>query len=435
MSKNLFVFSANCRGLNYLIPVKSNIKEETEVSYFAVNAGFVLAKMEAADNPLNIVILDACRNNPFKRSFRSSSFGLARMDAPDGTIIAYATKAGSVAEDGRGTRNSPYTSALLSNISTPGLDIRDMFNTVGLEVKKKTNGDQIPWTSNDPFPDYYLAGGVPTVVSPSDRPPTKIQDKIQGQVWTEPITGMEFVWIPPGCFQMESNSSEAYSKEKPVHKVCLDGFWMANHEVTNKQYRKYKPNHDSQDYKGVNLNKDDQPAVYVSWDDAKDFAQWLSRQNGQKFVLPTEAQWEYAARAGTKTERFWGDNPDDACKYANVHDQTSKKEFNWSREEHKCNDGYAGTAPVGSFQANSFDLYDTLGNVWEWCEDVYDEKAYEKHEPNNPLITTGSTYRVIRGGGWDSYPRFVHAAYRNRITAVNRNFILGFRLCLSQVQQ
>jgi formylglycine-generating enzyme required for sulfatase activity len=561
------------KGINYLIPVKNNIKEESEVSYFAVNAGFVLAKMEAAGNPLNIVILDACRDNPFKRSFSRSSAvkGLASMDAPEGTIIAYATKAGDVAEDGQG-RNGTYTSALLNNIANPALDVRDMFNKVGLEVKGKTSGSQIPWTSNDPFPDYYLAGGTETEDSSSgssnagmlkinSNPPgadifihgkfrgtapleiknidpgsytikavlsdynaevkkvkvnrgrkavvdfyldpavskarlyvtskpsdckirilniqpafyngieldsgriyrvevskkhykTKVQnveinssqgidlyvelEKLpdisggagtpgQGQTWREPVTGMEFVWVPQGCYQMGSNSGD--SDEKPVHKVCLDGFWMAKHEVTNRQYRKYKSSHDSKDYKGVNLNRDDQPAVYVSWDDAKAFAKWLSSKSGKQIALPTEAQWEYAARAGTGTVRYWGDDADDACRYANVHDRTSKNKFsNFTWQNHNCNDGYAGTSPVGSFRSNNFGLYDMLGNVWEWCEDVYDKEAYSKHSRNNPLVLSGGSDRVLRGGSWSSKPWNVRSAYRYRYSASFTLDYLGFRL-------
>ena len=281
-------------------------------------------------------------------------------------------------------------------------------------------------------------------------------------VWIEPITGMEFVWIPKGCFQMGSNSSEAGSDENPVHEVCVDGFWMAKYEVTNKQYRKYKPDHNSRDYKnyssrdykGIDLNGDEQPAVHVSWEDAKAFVKWLSQQSKKDFGLPTEAQWEYAARAGTDTERFWGNNVDEACKYANGRDETLKNKWDWKdihnrnwEDIHNCNDGYACTASVGSFKANNFGLYDMLGNVWEWCEDVYDYGAYKKHEHTNPLISSGSGYhvysvhsvhsvhRVVRGGSWYNSPRKLRTAYRGKISADDRDNDLGFRLCLSPVRR
>ena len=423
-------------GINYLIPVNNNIQEESEVEFEAIDAGRILNKMENAGNALNIVILDACRNNPFKRSFRTSKKGFAQMDAPLGTVIAYATSPGSVAADGDG-RNGTYTESLLKNLQISNLDVQKMFNRIGLDVMKKTNKKQVPWVSTTPFPDYYLAMGkqpVPKVkpvrpqpVAPSFSAPDK------GDTYTDPITGMEFVWIEGGCYQMGSNSGDP--DEKPVHRVCLDGFWMAKYEVTNEQYRQFKPNHNSATYKGVNFNRAKQPVVYVSWNDAEKFIKWLNRKTGQQFSLPTEAQWEYACRAGTSTQCYWGDNENDACKYANVYDITSKSKFSFKWSHHNCTDGYAGTAPGGSFSPNNFGLYDMHGNVSEWCEDVYDEKAYSKHVVNNPLRTSGSKYCVIRGGSWNIRRRYVRAANRNWYTSDFTNLSLGFRLCLPQVRQ
>ncbi len=251
-------------------------------------------------------------------------------------------------------------------------------------------------------------------------------------VWREPITGMEFVRVAGDCFQMGSPSGESgrYKDEGPVHEVCVDGFWMGKYEVTNAQYRRFKSGHNSKDYAGNSLNGNNQPAVYVSWDDAKAFAGWLNRQNGgrYKFKLPTEAEWEYAARAGTSTARYWGDDPDDACGYANVHDQTSKRINKFSWKHHSCDDGYAATAPVGRFKPNAFGLYDMLGNVWEWCEDIYDKGAYGKHNRSNPVITSGGSGRVIRGGSWSGGPRDVRSADRDGADPGGRIVNLGFRL-------
>lgn len=164
--------------------------------------------------------------------------------------------------------------------------------------------------------------------------------------------------------------------------------------------------------------------MYVSWEEAKQFAAWL----GTDFRLPTEAEWEYAARANTTTSRFWGNNPDDACQYVNVHDQTSKKAFNFSWQEHTCNDGYAVTAPVGSFRANAFGLYDMLGNVWEWCEDVYVSDAYKNHARSNPVVTSGGSDRVLRGGSWNDVPRNVRSAGRYSSAPSSRYSLVGLRL-------
>ena len=248
-----------------------------------------------------------------------------------------------------------------------------------------------------------------------------------------------------------------YQDELPRHEVCVDGFWMAKREVTRGQFRRfiqqtgYKTDADKKgtawisnketewkwkEMPGYNWEKtgysqtDSHPVSCVSWNDAKAFAGWLSRKTGKKFALPAEAQWEYAARAGTNTMRFWGDTDSDACKYANAADKGS----GWNNS-FPCNDAYRFTAPAGTFKANPFDLYDMLGNVWEWCEDVYDVNGYSKHSRNNPLVTSGGSSRVLRGGSWLYNPRYVRAAFRSRDSADFRNDNLGFRLCLSRVRQ
>ena len=144
------------QGRNYLIPVKAHVTSETDVQFEAMDAGRVLGKMQGAGNKLNIVILDACRDNPFKRSFRTGSVGLAQMDAPKGSIIAYATAPGSVAADGRG-RNGIYTKHLLNQLATSGLDVQDIFRETGMGVMKETGDKQIPWVSSTPVPPYFIA--------------------------------------------------------------------------------------------------------------------------------------------------------------------------------------------------------------------------------------------------------------------------------------
>ena len=143
-------------GANYLIPIGAVINGEAEVKYEAVDAGFVLAQMEEARNRLNIVVLDACRNNPFARSFRSSTRGLASIDAPVGTLIAYATAPGRTASDGAG-RNGLYTKALLAAMRVPGLKIEDVFKRVRSEVRRQSNNQQIPWEASSIEGDFYFS--------------------------------------------------------------------------------------------------------------------------------------------------------------------------------------------------------------------------------------------------------------------------------------
>jgi formylglycine-generating enzyme required for sulfatase activity len=171
---------------------------------------------------------------------------------------------------------------------------------------------------------------------------------------------------------------------------------------------------------------DNHPVVCVSWNDATAYAEWLSDQTGKQYRLPTEAEWEYATRAGTKTARYWGNNPDDACRYANVHDNTSKKENGFSWTHHKCTEGYAKTAPVGQFQPNGFGLFDMLGNVWEWTCSKYENK-YGGEKKRCTSKNNGSR-RVLRGGAWINRPRSVRVSDRNRNSDGYRDGYVGFRL-------
>lgn len=275
------------------------------------------------------------------------------------------------------------------------------------------------------------------------------------KTWTDPTTNMAFVWIPAGCFQMGSPESEAGrgSDEGPVHKVCVDGFWLGKYEVTRGQFSrfitatKYKTDAEKEgsswgykdgswdDVKGYSWKNsgfeqnDSHPVISVSWNDAKAMAKWMSKNSKYTFKLPTEAEWEYACRAGTQTSRFWGDDPDQACKYGNVRDKTIKKELSFS-SIHNCTDGYVFTAPVGKFMDNPFHLSDMLGNVWEWCEDAYSSDAYKKHRSKNPVISSGNSgaSRVIRGGSWFDDPRRLRSAFRSSGSPGSRGYHIGFRL-------
>lgn len=179
------------KGRNYLIPVSARVETEEEVEYESVDLGLVLAQMESAGNKLNIVILDACRNNPFARSFRSAEKGLASVDAPSGTIIAYSTAPGSVALDGS-SRNGLYTSELLKQIEVKDQNIESVFKRVRIEVQKQTQGKQIPWESSSLVGEFYFDANrpiVPRTATPTNnertgvlRPdvrPTGSNDRVQ----------------------------------------------------------------------------------------------------------------------------------------------------------------------------------------------------------------------------------------------------------------
>jgi len=172
------------KGRNYLIPIGAAIESESDVKYESVDAGRVLGKMEDAGNNLNIIILDACRDNPFARSFRSSERGLAKMDAPTGSILAYATAPGSVASDGPG-RNGLYTSALLKHMMTSGVKIEDVFKKVRIEVVNDSGKKQVPWESSSLIGDFYF--NSPRGISIETRPPA---DTLQSKTETARPAGI-----------------------------------------------------------------------------------------------------------------------------------------------------------------------------------------------------------------------------------------------------
>lgn len=456
----LFYFAGHgvqVNGRNYLIPVGAAIEHEKQVEYEAVDMGAVLSEMDYARNRLNIVILDACRDNPFARSFRSASQGLASINAPSGTIIAYATAPGSVANDGPG-ENGVYTGELVKAVMQPGLKIEDVFKQVRSSVREATRGKQIPWESSSLEGDFYFQRPPATQEASSSRPQAaqagaasstaalERSSSVQAEAasrgekplrtiktWKEPVTGLEFVWVPGGCHLMGSPQSEPGrgEDEGPVHEVCVDGFWMSRTEVTNGQFRKFQKDHESRDYSGHSLNGDSQPAVYVTWWDALNFAQWLTGQNGGQYTfrLPTEAEWEYACRAGSEEAGYWGGDTLKVCAYENVADLTAEKQLGLEKT-YECDDGYAATAPVGSFQANAFGLHDMLGNVWEWCSDVYGVDSYVKHVRNNPQITDESMgqSRVIRGGYWHGGPGQIRCGARGSGLPEGMSDDLGFRI-------
>ena len=229
-----------------------------------------------------------------------------------------------------------------------------------------------------------------------------------GEKWKEPVTGMEFVWVPKGCYQMGCGSwaGNCNGDEKPVHEVCLDGFWMGKTEVTQGQWQRIMGSNPS-NFKNVSND----PVEMVSWNDTQTFIQKLSSRSGKRFSLPTEAQWEYAARSGGKAELYSGDSNLDRVAW------------------HSGNSG-GKTHPVASKSANGLGIYDMTGNVWEWCQDVYDKNAYGKYARNNPVSTSGSTYRVLRGGSWINYPGGCRVANRSRIDPSGRLSNYGFRLVL-----
>jgi formylglycine-generating enzyme required for sulfatase activity len=224
-------------------------------------------------------------------------------------------------------------------------------------------------------------------------------------------TEMKFVAIPAGCFEMGSPDSETgrLANEGPVHKVCLKAFDLGAYEVTQGEWRQTMilP---TDWHASIFTLTDRRPVEHVSWSDSQRFLRVMSLFGTQRYRLPSEAEWEFATRAGTTTSRYWDDKVDAACVYENIGDQ-SLRSRNPDDVVANCDDGYAQTAPVGSFKPNPWGLYDMLGNVSEWVEDCYD--SY-RDTPNDgsPKTKQPCTGHVVRGGSWADSPSNVRAARR-----------------------
>jgi len=259
----------------------------------------------------------------------------------------------------------------------------------------------------------------------------------EAEALAHPELEPELVLIPAGAFQM--GSYDLGAPEKPVHRVYLDAYYLGKFEVTNGQFKTFcdatghpypqaRWTHHSHDSSASYLTeKPSYPVVDVNWDDAVAYCEWLSQKTGKKYRLPTEAEWEKGARGGLEARKYpWGDEAyDSEGRYrANC---GSEADNDGRREK----DGFLYTAPVGSFPPNGYGLYDMAGNVWEWCQDIYDESYYSRSPDRNPAGPDSGEKRVIRGGSWFGGPEHMLCAARLWDYSAIRYASTGFRVAMT----
>ncbi len=272
-----------------------------------------------------------------------------------------------------------------------------------------------------------------------------------GKTFKDPFTGMQFVRVRGGCFEMGDFFGDGDSNERPVHEVCVDDFYMGKYEVTIKEFKKFinETNYLTEAEKGngcnVFINKrwvndpnanwknpgflqdELHPVVCISWNDVLAFIEWLRKNTLINYRLPTEAENEYAARSGGKKYKYsWGD----ASLSGNVADESAKRQFaDWTVFE-GYDDGYVFTAPVGNYKPNELGLYDMTGNVFEWTLDWYGEKFYKESPLNNPKGPLVGTLRTLRGGSWNNGPWGSRVSFRGRYEPNIGYNDIGFRLVI-----
>jgi sulfatase modifying factor 1 len=294
--------------------------------------------------------------------------------------------------------------------------------------------------------------------------------------------GMPFVWVPAGEFMMGSDESPdalaadfpQYERsrflklddEAPVHRVRITHpFYLGKTEVTVGQFRRfieasgyvaeserdgtgaygYNPDYDpatterGDAFEGRHPKyswrnpgfpqTDEHPVVNITYADALALAAWLSKTEGVRYRLPTEAEWEYACRAGSRSRFASGDAPESLARLANVFDADAAVNWRkWQAFALKSHDGYPFTAPVASFAPNAFGLYDMHGNAWEWVADWHADDYYANSPLEDPQGPASGTVRVRRGGSWHTWPFYARAAFRNWNTPETRYTLLGMRL-------
>ena len=273
------------------------------------------------------------------------------------------------------------------------------------------------------------------------------------------------VKIKPGAFMMGSTEVETAredldatlaQEERPAHVVTVrNEFALAEFSVTRGEFAAFVKETGYAPHTGCYVPKGEQwvldpkrswldpgfaqtdqhPVVCVDYEATQRYIQWLSRKSGKTYRLPSEAEWEYAARAGTTAARFWGDGRQDACQYANVSDVDRADAMEWDKANTEkvfpCRDGFPNTAPVGSFRPNPFGLYDILGNAWQWAEDCFHTSYRGAPKDGSAWKTGDCRFRVFRGGAWSSRPRAVRAAYRCAAELAIRYYHVGFRVARS----
>jgi formylglycine-generating enzyme required for sulfatase activity len=279
----------------------------------------------------------------------------------------------------------------------------------------------------------------------------------------------EMVEIPAGTFSMgvpagedERVKADDYMKGVgvPQHRVSVNAFALGKYKVTVGEFKVFvaETGYDAGDTcyifrRDPNLNNewryvksggyswknpgfaqtDRHPVVCLDWADSKAYVAWLSKKTGKDYRLPTEAEWEYAARAGTTTPWFWGDDPNDACKFANVTDLTFAQAHGVDKASvFQCEDGYAYASPVGSFKPNAWDLYDMLGNVWDYIEDCVTAN-YQGAPSDGSVFGRGfCVAHVIRGSAWAGAPARLRTGLRGLPPIDKQEPTHGLRVARSQ---
>jgi formylglycine-generating enzyme required for sulfatase activity len=237
----------------------------------------------------------------------------------------------------------------------------------------------------------------------------------------------EMVKVPGGQFEMGDVAGTGEADEKPLRQIGIGAFYAGRYEVTFDDWAGCVAGGGCNGTpRDAGWGRGRRPVINVSWNDAQRYVGWLSRETGKRYRLPSEAEFEYLMRAGSRGTYPWGEDGSQACLFANVADRQAKKQ-NPDWNTFPCDDGEALTAPVGSYRANAFGLFDVAGNVWEWTMDCY--QSYRQAAPDGtPFNPANCSRRVIRGGSWSDATKNLRSADRTASAPNATLKIVGFRV-------
>ena len=441
-------------GTNYVVPtdVRQGLTK-ADVQYSCIQSQWIQDRMAEAGNydKTNILILDACRNNPF-RSWNRDVYAdtwIPPTKVPTGVITCFSASQGETASDGDGS-NGLYTSILLKHLKTRGITVEEVFKRVRIELLQK--GGQVPIESTKLTKTFYfrpLSGGDITPPSLKDTDgdgltdnvdrcptekgdisnygcPTAKQPAVNPKTTTDLPSNM--VLINGGTYTMGDMFGEGESNETQ-HSVTVSDFYMAKYETTFDEYDAFCDATSRTKPSDSGWGRGNRPVINVSWEDAVAYCKWKTEQTGKTYRLPTEAEWEYAARDGGRKVRF-----------GNGTDYISDANANFdARADYKKDYSVAGqyrgkTVAVTDIPSatNTLGLAHMSGNVWEWCSDWYG--AYQTDSQTNPTGAASGSSRVCRGGSWYYYPQYCRSAFRYYYSPSFRCSYLGFRVVCSAPQ-
>lgn len=475
------------KGENYLVPVDAEIAKEGDIDINSITVSSVMSMLDASRTNLNIVILDACRNNPFPLT-RSTDRGLARVDAPSGSLVAFSTAPGKVARDGDKGGNSPYTAALAQALAEPGVKIEDVFKRVRSIVHKASGGEQTPWESSSLIGDFYPAGMPRTAaeeaVTPATEavtpPPARTQEtKRSGEAVTmtpaaKPPVGRTEVAAgifpsaqPPcdgvrvavglsgheekRCFTPGNGKTESFRDcpDCPELVVIPSGsFIMGSPENEKQRFTAESPQHRVTFQKPFAVGKF--TVSYADWDacvaDGGCGGLKLKDDWGRGDLPLVNVTWtiahtylEWLEEKTGKTYRLLSEAEWEYTARAGTTTtfwwgpKITPELANYNGTLYYTGGGKIGeyrqkTVPVNSFQPNPWGLYQVHGNVFQWVEDCASSE-YKTAPVDGSAQTSGNcSTRIIRGGSWKSEPMYLRAACRHYGWPEAGSFDTGFRV-------